>query len=90
MILAIFDRPLHGQDQCGPVQGEGSVQSHINRLDVDLTAGDEVVLRYHWDEGLQASGNAELFPYEVAEGIAFIGLRPNGESQVTIRYKRFL
>ena len=69
--------------------GAGSVASGINELRVEITSQDQdVVLRYHWEDGLKSTGNAELFKQSVGDGIDFIGIRPHGESEVTISYEK--
>jgi hypothetical protein len=37
------------------IEGEGKINTGLNRLDLSDLKGDEVILKYHWVEGLTAS-----------------------------------
>lgn len=67
-------------------KGTGSVHSGINRLTVKTT-DEEVVIKYHWVDGLRAEGGVAIYPVEVAEGIRFIGIRTGGAEEIELRYR---
>lgn len=70
------------------VEGAGAVRARVNRLHVYLDDPERpAVIRYRWAEGLRAKGRAEVFPAEFRDGIKFIGIRPNGERDVTIVFR---
>lgn len=55
------------------VQGEGKVKASLNRLDLSELKGKEIVLKYHWTEGLAASPPARIVPVQISDDpIAFI------------------
>jgi hypothetical protein len=66
-------------------QGEGTVDSAINKL-VVKTSDEDVVIKYLWNDGLKADGDAELYPVDVAEGIQFIGIHTGGRKEINLSY----
>ena len=57
------------------VAGEGKVKAGSNRLELTELKGDEVILKYHWIEGLVASPRARIEPVKMADDpIPFIKL----------------
>jgi hypothetical protein len=57
------------------VKGEGKVKAEWNRLELSDLGGNEVVLKYHWVEGLTASPPAEIEAVRLADDpIPFIKL----------------
>ena len=73
------------------LQGSGRVDADFSRLDVQLEQPDEVaVLCYNWAEGLSAPAPVELFPYEAANGVRLIGIRPRGCRKFRIRFLSLL
>ena len=57
------------------VKGEGKVKAGWNRLELSELAGDEVVLKYHWVQGLSASPPAQIEAVKIADDpIPFIKL----------------
>ena len=80
------------------LSGKGRVQAGFNRLEVDLAEPvDQAVIKYNWQTGLAADPPrlgrdkpAEIFPYNAGPGIRFIGIKPNGQQKVVIRYKKWL
>jgi hypothetical protein len=49
------------------LQGEGKVKASLNRLDLSELKGKEIVLKYHWTEGLAASPPARIAPVEISD-----------------------
>ncbi len=47
------------------LQGEGRVKASLNRLDLSEIKGKEIVLKYHWTEGLVASPPARIVPVKI-------------------------
>jgi hypothetical protein len=57
------------------VEGEGQVQAGANRLELSNLKGSQIVLKYHWVEGLFATPAVKLMPIELADDpIPFIKL----------------
>jgi hypothetical protein len=57
------------------VEGEGQVQASANRLELSNLKGSQIVLKYHWVEGLFATPAVKLMPIELADDpIPFIKL----------------
>lgn len=67
------------------IQGEGSVKATFNRLDLSDLKGEEVILKYHWVEGLTAFPATKIEPVTIGDDpIPFIKLiRP--PAAVTLR-----
>ena len=71
-------------------QGTGTVKSDIGRITVTLDDPNApAVIRYNWEPGLQSSGKAVLTPHTMWNDATFIGIEPNGESTIEIRYKKW-
>ena len=79
----------------------GEVEADINRIRVRLEdPRTAATLRFNWEEGLRASGDAVVRPSEpykvdlptpggtVSVTNHFVRLVPNGESEVTITYRK--
>jgi hypothetical protein len=49
------------------LQGEGKVKASLNRLDLSELSGKEIVLKYHWTEGLAASPPARIVPVQISD-----------------------
>lgn len=49
------------------LQGEGKVKASLNRLDLSELKGKEIVLKYHWTEGLAASPPARIVPVQISD-----------------------
>jgi hypothetical protein len=57
------------------VAGEGKVKAGLNRLELSEIIGDEVILKYHWVEGLTASPSTRIEPVKMLDDpIPFIKL----------------
>jgi hypothetical protein len=55
--------------------GEGKMTAEFNRLELSELKGNEVVLKYHWVEGLTASPPAKIEPVKMLDDpIPFIKL----------------
>jgi hypothetical protein len=50
------------------------------------TSDEDVVIKYLWNDGLKADGDAELYPVDVAEGIQFIGIHTGGRKEINLSY----
>jgi hypothetical protein len=57
------------------IAGEGKVKAGLNRLELSELRGNEVILKYHWVEGLTASPPVKIEPVEMLDDpIPFIKL----------------
>ena len=57
------------------VQGEGKVQAGLNRLELSELNGSEIILKFHWVDGLTAHPLTPLEPVKLADDpIPFIKL----------------
>ncbi|HXF75363.1 MAG TPA: hypothetical protein VNN13_04680 [Methylomirabilota bacterium] len=57
------------------IRGEGKVEAGFNRLELSDLKGDEIILKYHWIEGLTASAATKIEPVKIADDpIPFIKL----------------
>ena len=66
-------------------KGEGKVSAALNRLELSDLKGNEIVLKYHWVEGLTAAPTTSIEPIKMADDpIPFIKLN-NPPDQVTLR-----
>ncbi len=70
--LVTFDRrvgPVHLMKVNQPLtwflQGEGRVKASLNRLELSEIKGKEIVLKYHWTQGLAASPPARIVPVKI-------------------------
>lgn len=83
-IAFLLKHPLPGLF----VQNGGTIEERVNGLNVVLNEPTQVaVLRYQWSEGLRADPPARLFPFKAAnENLRWIGIEPNGASEVRIRW----
>jgi hypothetical protein len=65
--------------------GEGAMKIGFNRLELSDLKGDEVVLKYHWVDGLAATPATKILPVQVADDpIPFIKL-VNPPAAVTLK-----
>ena len=49
------------------IQGDGRIKAGFNRLELSGLAGREVILKYHWIDGLIASPAARIEPVKMAD-----------------------
>jgi hypothetical protein len=71
-------------------KGAGTVEADFNRLSVTLDeAQADVVLCYKWIDGFTVSPPVEIYPYEGIHGERLLGIRPNGEMRMTLRFRRW-
>ncbi|HEY6365758.1 MAG TPA: hypothetical protein VI585_13320 [Candidatus Binatia bacterium] len=47
------------------LQGEGKVKASLNRLEVSEVKGNEVILKYHWTEGLIGTPAVKIVPVKM-------------------------
>ena len=47
------------------LQGEGKVKASLNRLEVSEVKGNEVILKYHWAEGLIGTPAVKIVPVKI-------------------------
>jgi hypothetical protein len=67
------------------MEGEGKIKAGLNRLELSELKGNEVILKYHWVEGLTASPPIEVQPVKMADDpIPFIKLT-HPPAKVTLR-----
>ena len=58
------------------VQGEGKVKAGLNRIEVLNVKGDELVLKFHWTEGLASTPHVDKEPVIIGDDpIPFIKVR---------------
>jgi hypothetical protein len=46
-------------------QGEGKLKASLNRIELSELKGKEIVLKYHWTEGLSANPPAQVVPVKI-------------------------
>ncbi len=70
-------------------EGSGEVRATFNKIDVgfNATVPERAVIRYNWNDRLETKPPARIFPVDTGEGVVFIGIEPNGEKNVKIRYR---
>jgi hypothetical protein len=57
------------------VQGQGKLTAGFNRIDLSELKGSEIILKYHWIEGLRSTPAVKIMPVELADDpIPFIKL----------------
>jgi hypothetical protein len=49
------------------IEGEGKVNAGFNRLELSSLKGNEVVLKYHWIDGLTSTPAAKIVPINMAD-----------------------
>jgi len=49
------------------LQGEGKVKASLNRLKVSEVKGNEVILKYHWAEGLIGTPVVKIVPVKIGD-----------------------
>ena len=65
--------------------GEGKVKAGYNRLELSDLKGDELILKYHWVDGIMAQPATQMEPIKIADDpIPFIKL-VNPPSALTLR-----
>ncbi len=69
------------------LKGSGKAVAHFNRIDVRFDSDEDSVIAYNWVDGLRSDPPVPLFPYEAAPNITLIGIRPDGQTNITIRYR---
>lgn len=76
---------------CGMfLKGSGRVKAALNKLEVSIdNPNDTAVIKYNWNKRLRTNSPAEIYPYDAGNNVHLIGIRPNGCSAVTIRYRGF-
>jgi hypothetical protein len=72
------------------VQGEGKLKAGLNHLELSELKGSEIVLKFHWVEGLTAYPLTKLEPINLADDpIPFIKL-VNPPAALTLSVKSSL
>ena len=67
------------------LQGKGELGAGFNRIHASAVSGNEVILKYHWTEGLVSNPPAAILPEKVLDDpIPFIKI-VNPPSQFTLR-----
>lgn len=73
------------------LKGCGEIERDFNLIKIHTENGqEEIVIKYNWQEGLEAKKPAEIFPFDTGTKITLTGIRPNGEKDIIIRYKNWL
>lgn len=63
------------------------VRAALNVIEVDLSGREDVVIPYHWMDGLVASEPARIAPVaRPPDPVPFVGISPHGASRVRITY----
>jgi hypothetical protein len=66
--------------------GTGRVRADYDRIELVDLQGDELVLKYHWIDGLQSTPPVPLERVAVpADPVGFIGVRPQGHTHLVLR-----
>jgi hypothetical protein len=70
--LVTFDQrigPVHlmtvNQPLSGFLQGQGQIRAELNRLEVSAAGSGEIVLKYHWVDGLVSNPAARIVPVKI-------------------------
>lgn len=70
------------------LKGQGRVHADFNRIEAHWDdPASEVVLKYCWNDRLSVEPPVRIYPVDVADGIRFIGLEPNGAKDCVIRFR---
>lgn len=73
------------------LENNGTVAATFNRIRVSLQKADQpAVIKYTWHPGLKVTPPAILYPVEAGPGVTLIGIRPNGLTNLEIRYLSWL
>lgn len=73
------------------LKGSGEIEKDFNQIKILAeNEQEEIVIKYNWQDGLEARKPAEIFPFDTGTSIKLIGIRPNGEKDIVIRYKNWL
>lgn len=73
------------------VMGSGVVKAGVNELLVKLDNPlEEAVLRYNWEDGLEAEAPIEIYPFDAGKNTRFIAVNPHGKSAFRISFKKLL
>jgi hypothetical protein len=66
-------------------KGEGEIESGLNKIRVSRIKGDEIVLKYHWAQGLVSDPPAAISPVKILDDpIPFIKI-DNPPAELTLR-----
>jgi hypothetical protein len=49
------------------LKGQGNVKTGFNRIELSNVKGDEVILKYHWIDGLSSDPAAKIVPINIAD-----------------------
>lgn len=73
------------------LKGSGVVHVGVNRITVHVDNPDEdAVLKFNWVDDLSAPAPIELYPVEAKHGVRLLGIKPNGDFDFEIRYRKWL
>jgi hypothetical protein len=69
-------------------KGNGQLDLKINEIKLTFSERppEEVVLRFHYFEGYEATAGVDVFPAKNQFGEEFIGIRTNNNNRVTLRW----
>ncbi|HKJ65440.1 MAG TPA: hypothetical protein VJ969_08560 [Desulfopila sp.] len=73
------------------LQGSGQLSVSLNSIIIEpAEADEEVVIKYNWAEGLEASpATAHIEPYDTGTSVKLIRIDPNGASRISLSYSRW-
>lgn len=73
------------------LKGQGELETDFNLIKVQSeNLNEEIAIKYNWQKRLEAEKPAEIFPFDTGTSIKLIGIRPNDERDVVIRYRNRL
>ncbi|HEX2230426.1 MAG TPA: hypothetical protein VHM64_25120, partial [Candidatus Binatia bacterium] len=69
------------------LQGSGKLKAELNRIELSEVSGDEIILKYHWTDGLTATPEACIVPHKLLDDpIPFIKIiKPPRELTLSIK-----
>ena len=60
-----------------------------NRIPWTMTNGpQDVVIKYAWTNPIAVNSPVDIRPVSMADGYVRIGIRPNGQERLTMRFRR--
>lgn len=71
------------------LEGSGKISATFNEIKVEFDdpVPSRAVIRYNWNDRFEVDPPTKIFPVDTGEDAVFIGIEPNGEQEVIIRYR---
>jgi hypothetical protein len=69
------------------LQGRGTVQQKLNRIEITAEPTESLVLKFFWEPGLQTVPSLSIEPYPLPNGKAFIKVASNFHRRFEILYR---